>query len=268
MSELTQVSVKRLGLDQTSHTPVVVLQEQYGERVLPIWIGPAEASAIAYQLADMTFNRPLTHDLLASVVGDLGGALERVAISRVEENLYFAEMTIRRNGEVISVDARPSDSIAVALRLQADIFVQNELLGVAQTIELDDSQSDEEYSLTTKEEVEAFYESLPEAVAAAFKEARLLSGPGSTAVELICRNIVMHVAMEKNAAADLDLAGCLSHLDAEGYVTPDMNEGLEHFPDRAAHELTEPDRKRARGTLNFTWQLLRSVYVADAEEAE
>ena len=125
---LVQVSVQSLGLDRASNTPVVILQEHDGERVLPIWIGPGEASAIAMELADMKFSRPLTHDLLASVVGRLGGALQKVIISRVEENTYFAEMIIRRNGEVISVDARPSDSIAVALRLQADIFAHEELL--------------------------------------------------------------------------------------------------------------------------------------------
>ena len=125
---LVQVSVQSLQLDPASKTPVVILQEQDGERVLPIWIGPGEASAIAMELADMKFSRPLTHDLLASVVGGLGGALQKVIISRVEENTYFAEMIIRRNGEVISVDARPSDSIAVALRLQADIFADEALL--------------------------------------------------------------------------------------------------------------------------------------------
>jgi bifunctional DNase/RNase len=106
----------------------VILQESEGERVLPIWIGPGEASAIAMELADMKFSRPLTHDLLAAVLGGLGGALQKVVISRVEENTYFAEMIIRRNDEVISVDARPSDSIAVALRLEAKIFAQDELL--------------------------------------------------------------------------------------------------------------------------------------------
>ena len=94
----------------------------------PIRIGPSEASAIAMELAEMKCSRPLTHDLIASVVGGLGGALQKIIISRVEENTYFAEMIIRRNGEVISVDARPSDSIAVALRLQADIFAHEALL--------------------------------------------------------------------------------------------------------------------------------------------
>ena len=125
---LVQVSVQSLGLDRESNTPVVILQEDEGERVLPIWIGPAEASAIAWEMAHMKFSRPLTHDLLASVLGSLGGALQKVIISRVEASTYFAEMIIRRNGEVISVDARPSDSIALALRLQADIFADEKLL--------------------------------------------------------------------------------------------------------------------------------------------
>ena len=125
---LVQVSVKELGLDRESNAPVLILQEDDGERVLPIYIGPGEASAIAWEMAHMKFARPLTHDLLASVLGSLGGALQKVIISRVEANTYFAEMIIRRNGEVISVDARPSDSIAVALRLEADIFADDTLL--------------------------------------------------------------------------------------------------------------------------------------------
>ncbi len=125
---LVQVCVQSLGLDRASSAPVVILQESDGERVLPIWIGPGEASAIAMELAQMKFSRPLTHDLLVSVLGGLGGALQKVIISRVEENTYFAEMIIRRNGEVISIDARPSDSIAVALRMEAQIFAHEELL--------------------------------------------------------------------------------------------------------------------------------------------
>ena len=125
---LVEVRVQSLGLDRSSNTPVVILEEIGGERVLPIWIGPGEASAIAMQLADMEFSRPLTHDLLVSVMGGLGGALKKVIITRVEKNTYYAELIIHRNGEVISVDARPSDSIAVALRVDARIFAQDELL--------------------------------------------------------------------------------------------------------------------------------------------
>lgn len=125
---LVEVRVQSLGLDRSSNTPVVILEEVGGERVLPIWIGPSEASAIAMQLADMEFSRPLTHDLIVAVVNGLGGSLRKVIITRVEKNTYYAELIIHRNGEVISVDARPSDSIAVALRMDARIFAQEDLL--------------------------------------------------------------------------------------------------------------------------------------------
>jgi bifunctional DNase/RNase len=137
---LVEVRVQSLGLDRTNNNPVVILQEHEGERVLPIWIGPGEASAIAMQLADWSFSRPLTHDLLVSVLGGLGGTLERVIITEVVENTYFAEMIIQRNGGVISVDARPSDSIAVALRMEAKIFAEEGLLERA-TVEIAEEES-------------------------------------------------------------------------------------------------------------------------------
>jgi bifunctional DNase/RNase len=125
---LVEVKVQSLALDRTTNTPVVILQEIAGERVLPIWIGPSEATAIAMQLSDMEFSRPLTHDLLCSVMKGLGGNLQKVIITRVEASTYYAEMIVRRNGEVFSLDARPSDSIAVALRVAARIFAQDDLL--------------------------------------------------------------------------------------------------------------------------------------------
>jgi len=125
---MVEVRVQSLGLDRTSNTPVVILQETDGSRVLPIWIGPGEASAIAMELAGMKFSRPLTHDLFASVIIGLGGKLQRVMITKVVENTYYAELIIRRNGELISVDARPSDSIAIALRMAASIYTTDDLL--------------------------------------------------------------------------------------------------------------------------------------------
>ena len=137
---LVEVKVQSLGLDRASNTPVVILQEVGGERVLPIWIGPGEASAIAMQLAEMTFSRPLTHDLLVSVVGGMGGDLERVVITRVTDSTYYAELVVHRGEEVITVDARPSDSIAVALRSDARIFAADELLETA-SIEISDDET-------------------------------------------------------------------------------------------------------------------------------
>ena len=125
---MIEVSVKSLALDRMSNTPVVILKEVGTERILPIWIGPGEASAIAMQLGGVAFQRPLTHDLLVSIVGGMGGTLKRVLITRVENSTYFAELVIDRDGEVISVDARPSDSIAIALRMKARIFADDSLL--------------------------------------------------------------------------------------------------------------------------------------------
>ena len=125
---MVEVKVQSLGIDQGSKTPVVILQELSGERMLPIWIGPVEASAIATELAGMKSPRPLTHDLAASLIRGMGGLLTRVLISRVEENTYYAELVIQRGTEHFSIDARPSDSIAIALRLAARMFTTDDLL--------------------------------------------------------------------------------------------------------------------------------------------
>ena len=125
---MIEVKVAHLGLDRNTNTPVVILQEKDGERVLPIWIGPAEASAIAMELAGVKFSRPLTHDLLKQIIVGLGANLHRVLITQVKENTYYAELHIHREDHVVQIDARPSDSIAVALRLKAPIFTQDDLL--------------------------------------------------------------------------------------------------------------------------------------------
>lgn len=140
---MIEVRVQSLGLDRTSNTPVVILQEKDGTRVLPIWIGPSEASSIAMELAGMKFSRPLTHDLFTSIIRGLGGELRRVLITRVVDNTYYAELVIYRGDEVFSVDARPSDSIAIALRAGASIFTTDDLLDDS-PIELVDAEFETE----------------------------------------------------------------------------------------------------------------------------
>jgi bifunctional DNase/RNase len=125
---MIEVTVAHLGLDRTTNTPVVILREKGGTRVLPIWIGAAEASSIAMELQGIKAQRPLTHDLMKQIIVGLGGDLRRVVITAVKENTYFAELFIRREDHVFQVDARPSDSIALALRLHAQIFTSDELL--------------------------------------------------------------------------------------------------------------------------------------------
>ena len=125
---MIKIRVQSLGLDQNTKSPVVILQEEGGARVLPIWIGPAEASAIAMELAGMKFPRPLTHDLFPLLIRGLGGTLTRVLITRVHDNTYYAELVIQRGDEVFTVDARPSDSIAIALRTEAQLYTTEDLL--------------------------------------------------------------------------------------------------------------------------------------------
>jgi bifunctional DNase/RNase len=152
--DLVQVEVASMGLDKASNTPVVILREVDGERLLPIWIGPAEASAIAMELAGVKFSRPLTHDLVSTIVGSLGSELVRVLITRVEENTYFASLVFRRNGEMISIDSRPSDSVALALRAAAPIFAAAGLLGRTQ-LEIDQPEADDPVPPWMPEEAES-----------------------------------------------------------------------------------------------------------------
>jgi len=130
MSEQTMVEVRvgGLRLDENAQSPVVILQEASGERRLPIWIGQPEAGAIAMELAGVKFSRPLTHDLVKQIIVGLAAELKKVLITRVEGNTYYAELHLHRNGDIVHVDARPSDSIAVALRLRAPIFTDESLL--------------------------------------------------------------------------------------------------------------------------------------------
>jgi hypothetical protein len=125
---VVEVFVSKLGHDGSQKTFVVILQEQGGDRVLPIWIGRPEAEAIAAHVHGIPRERPMTHDLIRSLVKALDGTLQRVVITRVVDHTYYAEMHFARGGESHVVDARPSDAIAIALRLGAPLFAAAELL--------------------------------------------------------------------------------------------------------------------------------------------
>ena len=113
--------------DASTEAPVVLLQVVGTHQHLPIWIGDAEANAIAMVLAGRRFERPLTHDLLQAVIDGLGAELTRVVITGMEGNTYYARLHLVRGSEIISVDARPSDSIALALRCASPIYLSRDL---------------------------------------------------------------------------------------------------------------------------------------------
>ncbi len=127
MSDMVEVIVARLGLDGGTNSYVVILREKEGDRLLPIWIGQAEAESILLEMNSVKKERPLTHDLCKNLVTGLGGDLRRVEITKVLKGTYYAEMHIQRGESVVQVDARPSDSIAVALRFPAPIFADEGL---------------------------------------------------------------------------------------------------------------------------------------------
>jgi bifunctional DNase/RNase len=125
---VVEVRVNGLILEHKSQQNIVILREAEGERILPIWIGPGEAQAIRRILAEEPFPRPLTHDLLHIIVEGLKAKITRVVIADLRENTFFASVIVERDSELLSVDARPSDSIAIALRAKAPIFVNESLL--------------------------------------------------------------------------------------------------------------------------------------------
>ena len=125
---MVEVFVSRLGLDAASNSYVLILQEREGYRVLPIWIGQPEAESIIIEMNDVERERPLTHDLCKRIIVGLGATVTKVTISRVQSNTYFAELLLQRGEDSIQIDARPSDSIAIALRFSAPIFAHESLL--------------------------------------------------------------------------------------------------------------------------------------------
>jgi bifunctional DNase/RNase len=125
---VVEMRVWKLALDERTDTPVVILQETKGKRILPIWIGRAEARAIAMVLAGQTFQRPLTHDLMKSIVHGLDCSIRKVTISELKDNTFYAKLFVEKGEEIVGIDARPSDSIALALRTKSPIFVSDDLL--------------------------------------------------------------------------------------------------------------------------------------------
>jgi hypothetical protein len=138
---MIEVVVSRLGLDPGTQAYVVVLQEKGGPRLLPIWIGKAEAESIVMHMHNIKRQRPLTHDLCKSLILGMGAALRRIEITRVENNTYFGELHLERNGSVTRIDSRPSDAIAIALRLDAPLFANEDLLMLPEEEEDDDAKT-------------------------------------------------------------------------------------------------------------------------------
>jgi len=129
-----EMKIRGLMVDPSTNSPVVILKDPNSEAVLPIWVGLYEANAIALEVEKSTTPRPLTHDLLKNVVQGLNAQVQRVVVSELRGDTFYAVIWMEQNGEVVAIDARPSDALALALRSDCPIFVAEEVLQAAKVL--------------------------------------------------------------------------------------------------------------------------------------
>lgn len=141
---LVEMQIKGLMMDPVTGVPIVILRNADNQRVLPIWVGPVEANAIALQIENVTPPRPMTHDLLKNLLTEFDARVQRVVITALRGNTFYAYLDIDRQGTRILVDARPSDALAVALRSRAPVFVDDAVLEQASSVEVSNEQADRE----------------------------------------------------------------------------------------------------------------------------
>ena len=139
-----EMTIKGLMVDPITHMPIIILRDQDGQRVLPIWVGIFEANAIALQMENISTPRPMTHDLLRHVIEDLGGTVTKIVIADLRDNTFYALIHVNTQGGPVAIDARPSDAIALALRTQASIFVEDSVIDSAKGVDFATDRGDSE----------------------------------------------------------------------------------------------------------------------------
>ena len=137
-----EMSIKGLMVDPISNMPIVILRDKEGARTLPIWVGMFEANAIALQIENISTPRPMTHDLLRNVIHDLKAAVQKIVVCDLQDSTFYALIYLAINGEVVAIDARPSDAIALALRTRAPIFVEETVIDHAKTVDVTADKAD------------------------------------------------------------------------------------------------------------------------------
>jgi len=123
-----EMKIRGLTMDPVTQMPIVVLKDIHGNAVLPIWVGIFEANAIALEIEKVSTPRPMTHDLIKTVLMGLEAGVRKVVVSDLKEDTFYAVIWLEKNGELISVDSRPSDALALALRLDCPIYVDESVL--------------------------------------------------------------------------------------------------------------------------------------------
>jgi bifunctional DNase/RNase len=123
-----EMKIRGLMMDPVTNVPIVILKDVEGKSVLPIWVGVYEANAIALEIEKVATPRPMTHDLVRNVLIGLGTGVRKVVVNELKDDTFYAVIFLERDGELISIDSRPSDALAVALRLDCPIFVDDDVL--------------------------------------------------------------------------------------------------------------------------------------------
>ena len=141
---LIEMTIKGLMVDPVTNMPIVILKDKEGDRVLPIWVGIFEANAIALQIENVATPRPMTHDLLRNIITDLEGRVDRVVVCDLKDNTFYATIHLTVRGERVAIDARPSDAIALAVRVNVPIFANEEVLTEAAIVIRDDEEQEVE----------------------------------------------------------------------------------------------------------------------------
>ncbi len=131
-----RVNITGLTIDPATNSPIIILKEKEGNKSLPIWIGLLEATAIASELEQVKFSRPMTHDLLRNIIETFGGSIEMVEICDLRDNTFFAIIYASCNSKKFQIDARPSDAIALALRAKAPIFIHERVFEKSANIDM------------------------------------------------------------------------------------------------------------------------------------
>ncbi len=148
---MVRVEIDSIRVSLMSQDRVIVLRDLEVDRYLPIWIGPFEADAIRVELQGVEVTRPLTHDLLKSVIGELGGQVEYIVVSDLRNDVFYARLVVQVDGQTVEIDSRPSDAIALAVRVKVPIFVAESVMEKA-AIEPADEISAEETTPSTESE--------------------------------------------------------------------------------------------------------------------
>jgi hypothetical protein len=139
-----EMKIKGLMVDPDTNMPIVILKDEAEDRMLPIWVGVFEANAIALRLEQIDTPRPMTHDLLRDLLEKLHATVEKIVVSDLKDNTYFARIHLLINGDQQVIDSRPSDAIALALRSEAPIFVEQSVLDQARSLDSSDGVTDSE----------------------------------------------------------------------------------------------------------------------------